>query len=228
MPDDPTPAHVTLETFPLGDWDTNCYLLYTTPTATPTDTPASTPPDAWIIDAGFDPDPLLDRLDELALTPSGLILTHAHLDHIGGLHDIRSRFPDLPILIHEAEREFLTDTTLNLSAFAGRPVVAPDATGTLAHGDTLTLGGHAFHILHTPGHSPGGITLHAPSLGLALVGDTLFSHSIGRSDFPTSDAATLLHSIRTHLLTLPDPTHILPGHGPETTVHRERTGNPFL
>lgn len=204
-----------IETFALGPWETNCYVLSTTDGCS-------------IIDAGFDPEPMLSHLRERGLTPQQVILTHAHVDHIAGLHEIRQAFPDVPILIHRDEQAFLTDTALNLSAFLADPVVAPEPTGTFTHGDALTLGSLTFHIRHTPGHSPGGVCLYQPDHQVALVGDTLFYRSIGRHDFPTSDGPTLLRSIREQLLTLPDATRVLPGHGPETTIAAERQSNPYL
>lgn len=204
-----------IETFVLGAWETNCYVV-------------SAGRSCWIVDAGFDPRPMLEHIAERRLTPRQIVLTHAHADHIAGLHDVRRAFPDIPILIHEAEHAFLTDTALNLSAFLAEPVVAPEPTGTFAHGDTLLLEGAAFEVRHTPGHSPGGVCLYQPDHGVALVGDTLFSGSIGRSDFPTSDGETLGRSIREQLLTLPGATRILPGHGPETTIAIERRSNPYI
>lgn len=205
-----------VEAFALGDWLTNCYLVYV---------PGG---EAWIVDAGFEPAPMLDAIEHRDLRPTRVVLTHAHLDHIAGLWDVRRRFPDIPILIHEAERDFLTDTALNLSAFIDQPVVGPDPTGFLKHGQTLTLADHDFEVRHTPGHSPGNVCLYQPQAGIALVGDTLFAGSVGRTDFPTSDGPTLARSIREQLYTLPDATRVLPGHGPETTIGAEKRGNPFV
>lgn len=171
---------------------------------------------------------MLDAIEDRRLTLEKVVLTHAHLDHIAGLHHVRHRHPDVPILIHAEEELFLTDTRLNLSAMFMKPVVAPEATGLLHDGDTLELGGLRFDVIHTPGHSPGGITLHQPDQGIAIVGDTLLAGSIGRNDFPTSDGAQLMKSITDRILGLPDGTRLLPGHGPETTVGRERATNPFL
>ena len=202
--------------FPLGQWQTNCYVLVAGG-------------DCWIVDAGFEPAPMLDFIEEHGLSVRQVVLTHAHLDHIGGLHEVRERHPAVPILVHEAERAFLTDTGLNLSAAAGvGPVVAPEATGTLAHGDVLELNGHRFEVRETPGHSPGGVALVQPEYAVALVGDTLFAGSIGRYDFPTSDGPLLMRSIREQLMTLPDKTQVLPGHGPASTIGHERATNPYL
>lgn len=204
-----------IDTYALGEWMTNCYVV-------------SEGGQCWIIDAGFDPDAMLDTIDEAKLTPTQVVLTHAHVDHIAGLHDVRKRYPDLPILIHDAEREFLTDASLNLSMYLAEPFVGPDATGSLAHGQTLTIGDTAFELRHTPGHSPGNICLYQKDAGVAIVGDTLFAGSIGRTDFPTSDPRQLITSIRAQLFTLPDDTRVLPGHGPATTIGREHATNPFL
>jgi glyoxylase-like metal-dependent hydrolase (beta-lactamase superfamily II) len=208
----------TLKTkrFCLGDWATNCYLAYTDSGA------------CWIIDAGFEPDYMLRHIREKELRPKKIVLTHAHVDHVGGLAEVCEAYPDIPVLIHEAERDFPADPMLNLSALMGFELIAPEPTGTFAHGDTLTLDGIDFGVRHTPGHSPGGICLYQPEHAVAIVGDTLFAGSIGRSDFPTSDGQALVKSIREQLYTMPDQTRVLPGHGPETSIGAERASNPFV
>lgn len=207
----------TIQCCTLGPWETNCYVV--------------SAPDrnaCWIVDVGFDPAPLIDAVRSADLTPSRLILTHAHLDHIAGVRECLDEFGPVPIAIHEAEAEFLLNPDLNLSTFVEMNVTTPPADELLQDGQTLRLGEMTWSVLHTPGHSPGGITLyHAPSRQ-AIVGDTLFAGSIGRYDFPTSDGPLLLKSIREKLLTLPDDTRVLPGHGPETTIGVERRSNPFL
>ena len=208
-----TPLHI--QTFTLGQWQTNCYVL-------------SVDKSCWIVDAGFDPEPMLDAIDRQGLTVEQVVLTHAHLDHIAGLHTVRHRYPDVPILVHADEEGFLTDTRLNLSAAIIDPVVAPEATGLLHHGEQLELNGVVFEVRHTPGHSPGGITLVQLDNAVAIVGDTLFAGSIGRFDFPTSDGPRLMQSINDKLMTLPDDTKVLPGHGPATTIGQERVTNPYL
>ncbi|MFI4860649.1 MAG: MBL fold metallo-hydrolase [Phycisphaerales bacterium JB063] len=207
---------LSIHCFPLGAWQTNCYVV-------------AVGSQCWVVDAGFEPEPMLDFIDEQSLEVQQVLLTHAHLDHIGGLHALRQRHPEVPILIHSAETAFLTDTALNLSAMAGvGPVVAPEATGTLAHGQSLELAGQPFEVRHTPGHSPGGVALIHHASQVAIVGDTLFAQSIGRHDFPTSDGPLLLRSIREQLMALPDATRVLPGHGPATTIGQERQSNPYL
>lgn len=207
---------LNINCFTLGDFQTNCYIA-----CVPTN-------ECWIIDAGFGPQPMLQYIAERDLAPSRIVLTHAHVDHIAGLEAVHAAFPDVPILIHEEESGHLIEPFLNLSALMGSPIVAPQATDTLKHGEVLTLGDLPFEIRHTPGHSPGGICLYQPEHGVAIVGDTLFAGSIGRHDFPTSDQRSLMRSIREQLLTLPDDTRILPGHGEETTIGQERANNPFL
>lgn len=208
-------ATITIQTFTLGQWQTNCYVL-------------SAGQACWIIDAGFAPEPMLDAIDQQGLAVEKVVLTHAHLDHIAGLHVVRHRYPGVPILVHADEQEFLTDTRLNLSAAMIDPIVAPEATSLLNHGEQLELNGVAFDIRHTPGHSPGGISLIQQEAQIAIVGDTLFAGSIGRFDFPTSDGQTLMQSIDAQLMALPDEFRVLPGHGPETTIGRERAMNPYL
>jgi len=207
----------TISTCTLGPWETNCYVV-SLPDA----------PECWIVDVGFDPDPMIRLVRERGLHPVRIILTHAHLDHIAGVRPLLEELGPVPLAIHQAEASFLLDPDLNLSSYVEMNVTAPPADELLHDGQTLSLGPTEWSVLHTPGHSPGGITLsHAPSRQ-ALVGDTLFADSIGRSDFPTSDGEQLLRSIREKLLTLPDETRIYPGHGPQTTIGRERKHNPFL
>jgi len=212
-----------IQGFALGPFATNCYVV-------------NVPPDpaCWIIDAGFEPNPLIECIRSQALEPAAIILTHAHADHIAGLDQLRQAFPTasdgnpLPVYIHPAEQSWLIDPVLNLSAGLGEHIVVKPAERTLLGGEMLELSGTRWEILHTPGHSPGGITLHhEPSAG-ALVGDTLFAGSIGRFDFPTSNEAHLFASIRDVLYALPDETDVYPGHGPTTTIGREKRTNPFV
>lgn len=200
----------------LGPFETNCYVVRF---------PGSD--ECWIIDASYEPADLIDAVRRDGLKPVELILTHAHCDHIAGVHEVMRAFPGLPIAVHEAEAEWLGDPLLNLSAMTGMPVTAPSPDRLLRGGEDLTLSGQTWRVLHTPGHSPGGISLwHAPSRTL-IAGDALFAGSIGRTDFPGSDHEQLIRSIREKLYTLPDETRVYPGHGPSTTIGREKRSNPF-
>ena len=215
MPENATTP--TIEPFALGPFMTNCYLVH-----------AGKGSDAWIVDASFDPEPLLARARALGVNVRAILLTHAHVDHIAGLHEARRAFPDAPILIHTDEERWLNDPELNLSAGHGFPITAPPADQTLSGGETLELNGTLWRVLHTPGHSPGSVTFHCAGAGVAIVGDTLFNGSIGRFDFPTSDERDLVRSIRETLYAMPDATRVLPGHGPATTIGREKASNPFV
>lgn len=206
-----------IASFTLGDWRTNCYVLHVA---------GST--NCWIVDAGFEPQPLIEYVRQSQLEPLQVVLTHAHVDHIAGLSAVRAFWPGVPILVHPLEEAFLAEPMLNLSSVLDRTVIAPSATGLLEPGKSLTLEGYEFEVRHTPGHSPGGITLYQPDEQVAIVGDALFAGSIGRHDFPSSNGKLLIESIRSQLLTLPDETRVLSGHGPDTTIGEERQHNPFL
>ncbi|MBM4108961.1 MAG: MBL fold metallo-hydrolase [Phycisphaerae bacterium] len=210
-------AGLAIDAFALGPYETNCYVLRR---------PGS--PECWIFDAGFDPDDLIGHVRALGLKPKALLLTHAHPDHIAGIGAVLAAFPGTPVLIHRDEERWLTEPELNLSAFMGVPVSAPGPDALLDHGQVLRLAGLDWTVLHVPGHSPGGCAFHCPQAHVTISGDALFAGSIGRTDFPGSNFETLERSIRTRLYTLPPDTVVLPGHGPPTTVARERAGNPFV
>lgn len=206
-----------LKSFALGAWMTNGYLLGWKPTK-----------EAWVVDPGFSPEPLLDYIRREEWNITKILLTHAHLDHIAGIKDLLALFPSSEILIHKNEEEFLTNPSLNLSAMAGVAVSAPKPTGVLEDGDELILGDRPFTVLHTPGHSPGGSCFYQAGEGILISGDTLFEGSVGRTDFPNSDPAALSEGIRRKLYVLPDDTVVYPGHGAETRLGREKKSNPFV
>ena len=215
-----TPTTLRIEPFTLGPYQTNCYIVRTSQD--------DKPETCWIADFSFDIEGLLDRVEELGIVPEALVLTHAHVDHIAGLAEAKRRFPTAPILIHEAEADWLTDANLNLSGFSPTPVTAPSADRLLRDGETLTLGGEDWKIMHTPGHSPGSISLFHAESETCICGDVIFQGSIGRTDFPGCSFEELERSIKTRIYALPDGTVLLPGHGPPTTVGDEKRGNPFV
>jgi len=216
MSNTPIP-NLCLECFTLGPYQTNCSLLY-----------ASGGTDCWIIDASFGPAPIAKRVRELGLTPRAIVLTHAHVDHIAGVQELCRAFKPLPVWIHEAEREWLGDPELNLSLFSGVPTTAPGPDRLLQHHERLTMAGREWQVRHTPGHSPGSISLCSQAEPVAIVGDALFAGSVGRTDFPGCSMKVLEKSIREQLYTLDPRTTIHPGHGPTSTIGQERRSNPFV
>jgi glyoxylase-like metal-dependent hydrolase (beta-lactamase superfamily II) len=201
----------------LGPFETNCYVI----TGAGTDA-------CWIVDPGIGASEVVSAVKGAKLHPEAIVLTHAHLDHIAGIPEVLRAFAGLPIIGHAAEREWPGTPELNLSASYGIPIAVPGATRFVAEGDTLGLGTDSWRVLETPGHSPGGITLVTDRAGVAVVGDTLFAGSIGRSDFPGSDERALHEAIKSKLYTLPEETIVYPGHGPATTIRQEKTSNPFV
>lgn len=204
----------------LGDFGTNCYIIACPETGT-----------AAVIDPGT-PDPWIKRvLAEHKLTVAVILLTHGHLDHIGGVEWVKS-FTGAPVWIHPDDAGMLTDPFKNGSAVFGMHVTAPPADRLLQHDEVITVGQMAFRVLHTPGHTPGGICFYKEAAGgdtpHLIAGDTLFAGSIGRTDLPGGHHATLIRSIKEQLLSLPPETVVYPGHGPTTTTGDEQEYNPFL
>ena len=185
----------------------------------------------WIIDPGLPPQAqnIVRHIADQRLQPEAIIITHAHGDHIAGIDELREAHPHLPVYLAEQEWAMLPDPMKNLSGLHGEGVSAKsDNLRDLAPGTPLHLDGTTWEVLDTSGHSPGGRSIYCPSLSVAFVGDAVFAGSIGRVDFPHSDGERLLKNIRDNLMTLPDETTLIPGHGPSTTVKAERETNPFL
>lgn len=185
----------------------------------------------WIIDPGLPPQAgeIIAHLHTHKLTPEAIVLTHAHADHIAGIDEVREEFPNLPVYLAREEWPALTQPRHNLSAYMGAGLITNvHDPRDLPHGAKLQLDGTQWSVLDVSGHSPGGRALYCAELKIVIVGDALFAGSVGRVDFPHSDGNQLMRNIHQNLLTLPDETRVFSGHGPETSIGRERTTNPFI
>jgi len=202
----------------LGAYETNCYILRESAAAK----------DCLIVDAGLGAGQLINFLKEHELNPVAVVLTHGHIDHIAGVAALRAQFADIKVYIHKVDAKMLTEAEHNLSALAGVPFSADPADLFVEGGDVIEQVGIKLQVLHTPGHTPGGICLYSRNEGIVFTDDTLFAGSVGRTDFPNGSMSQLLKSIREKLFTLPDETKTYPGHGPITTIAREKLHNPFL
>ncbi|WP_419806806.1 MBL fold metallo-hydrolase [Terriglobus sp.] len=216
MPEPVRKAVLIRETFPVGPLQWNCTVL---------GDPATL--EGMVVDPGGDLTRIVAVLARHALHLKTIVVTHAHLDHIAGAAALRA-LTGAPVLYHQADLA-LVGVMDQQAAWMGvaTPEVRPPDTSAEA-GLVLRLGLEELHVLHTPGHTPGSICLHAPQADLLLAGDTLFRGGIGRTDLWGGDASQILRSIQGELLHLPEGTLVVPGHGLSTTIAAERDHNPFL
>lgn len=185
--------------------------------------------DAIVIDPGFEPEPVLEKLAEEELTVRLILNTHGHVDHIAGNADMKAAFPDAPLVIGAGDAEMLTNPMLNLSGLSGMDIRSPPADRLVREGDVIEMAGFRFEVFDIPGHSPGhAVFLIRGDPPVVFGGDVLFRGSIGRTDFPGGDLDQLLTGIRAKLWPLPNDTVVYSGHGPVTTIGHEKRTNPFL
>jgi hydroxyacylglutathione hydrolase len=196
-----------LEVGPMG---ANCYIVADKVTN-----------NAFLIDPGGEPDRIKGVLKKKGLNLKFIINTHGHGDHILG-----NSYFDVPVYVHELEKDFLTDPDKNLSGMFGFLLKVPKAIKLLEDGEKVLLDNLELEIIHTPGHTPGGISIKLD--GVVFTGDTLFAGGIGRTDLPAGDEEALFRSIKEKLFSLDDSVIVYPGHGPESTIGEEKRTNPFF
>jgi glyoxylase-like metal-dependent hydrolase (beta-lactamase superfamily II) len=213
---------VIIETAELWAAMTNTYVIAPEPGAP-----------AIIIDAPPDIEAISSLIKRRDLLPVALLVTHGHIDHAGGAGSVVER-TGVTAYLHPDDDWLASDPEAQLQSLFGfvppgkEQFAPPERYTDLAHGDRLPLAGMTIEVRHTPGHTPGHCVFVVEEEGLLFSGDQLFAGSIGRTDLPGGDFETLMQSMETEVLSLPDETRVLPGHGPETTVGRERRVNPFL
>ena len=204
-------------TVPVTPFQQNCSIVWCDATQ-----------EAAIIDAGGDIPVLLAEIARLGLTLKALWVTHAHIDHAGAVGELANTYA-LPIVGPHTGDQFWIDGLAQQSVMFGFPPAQPfTPTRWLKDGDTMQIGHETLNVRHCPGHTPGHVVFHAPQIDRVFVGDVLFAGSIGRTDFPQGDHDQLIDSITQRLWPMGDQTVFIPGHGPESTLGRERSSNPYV
>lgn len=203
-----------IEQITVGPLQSNCYIVMCPDTH-----------QAVVVDPGGEADKILETIRELGAKPVMILNTHGHGDHIEANDTIKQTF-DIPLAIHEGDAHMLTDPNSNFSAYLGAPITSPVADRILRDGDEVDFAGRKIKVLHTPGHSPGGISLLIENH--LFSGDALFKMTVGRTDFPGASHEVLIKGIKEKILSLDDEILVYPGHGPITTVGEERRNNPYL
>jgi len=204
---------VIVEKLVVGPFASNCYIVG-----------SQSNKEGMIIDPGDEAKEILKRVEDLELDIKFIVLTHGHIDHTGALKEVRE-VTGAEVAIHGDDAKSLKQQSLSLIFGLSYPT-PPPPDRLLKDGDSIDVGGMHFEVLHTPGHTLGGICLLGQ--GVVFSGDALFNYGIGRTDLPGGSYSQLMNSIQTKLLVLPDNTVVYPGHGPDTTIGAERVGNPFL
>ena len=201
----------------LGAFQTNCYVLRESETAK----------NCLVIDTGLEAGRLIELLKQHKLNPVAVVLTHGHADHVAGVAALRESFPDIKTYIHKLDADMLTEAPSNFELLAGGVSSNQPADLILEEESVVEQAGIKLEVLHTPGHTPGGICLYSEDEGIVFTDDALFAEGVGRTDLG-GNMAQLIKSIREKLLTLPGDTAVYPGHGPVTTIAHEKAHNQFL
>jgi hydroxyacylglutathione hydrolase len=183
--------------------------------------------EALVIDPGDNIDDILAVLQKHGLSVKAIVITHAHIDHIGGAAKLKAA-TGAPVLMNQDDQELYDHLDVQASWLGMETPLHTSIDDAVRDGDVLTLGAAEFRVLHTPGHTQGSISLWIPAENKLIAGDTLFRDSIGRTDLPGGNPRQILRSIEDKLLRLPEETVVVPGHGPNTTIGREKERNPYL
>ena len=200
----------------VGELETNCYIVWDEKSG-----------DAAVIDPGSDGAVIEAELKALGLRPARIINTHGHFDHIGANAKIKKTY-GAALAIHSGDAALLGDAKSYATTFGIKTCSSPEPDSLLKDGDTVTIGSHALEVIHTPGHTPGGVCFYDKAEKILITGDTLFAGSVGRTDLPGGSYETLMDSIRTKILPIDDDVRVYPGHGPDSTIGTEKQTNPYL